>query len=89
MADFTGTILSGASTDLTMLKPTTDRHIQIDASDAGTLTVSTKVTGKSGFTQQTTVAQDTIILDMIDVQELKLAAAGGDVDFTVTGYRDS
>jgi len=88
MADFTDSILVSGSTTLTMLSPTTDRHIQIDASDTGTLTISTKVTGKSVFTQQTTLAQGTIILDMIDVQELKLDASVGGVDFTVTAYRD-
>jgi len=85
----TGTLLSGVTGEITMPKPGLDRHIQVDASDTGTLTVGTKVKGKTIFTTQTTVAQNTIILDIIDVIEVQIAAAGGDVDYTVSPYRDS
>lgn len=86
MADFTGSLLTGASIDLDMPRPTTDRHIQVDAGDTGTLTVFTKVTGKATFTQQATITQGAIIIDMIDVQELQLSAASGGVDYTVSAY---
>jgi len=85
----TGTLSSGVTGEITMPKPGLDRHIQIDASDVGTLTVGTKVKGKTTFTTQATATQETIIIDMIDVIEVQLAAAGGDVVYTVSPYRDS
>ena len=89
MASFVGTVASGASVDLTMPKPGLTRHIQVDATNTGTLEILTKVHGKTGFTSKTSIAQKAIIIDMIDVKELQLSATGGTVDYTVSVYRDS
>jgi len=79
-----GTLLSGVTGEVILNLNPRVKTIQIDAADAGTLTVGTKVIGQSGFTVQTTVAQGTKLLDMVEVNEIQLAAAGGDVDYVVT-----
>jgi len=79
-----GTLASGVTGEITIKVNPRVKTIQVDAADTGTLTVGTKVIGQSGFTVQTTVAQGTILLDMVDVNEIQLAAATGDVDYVVT-----
>lgn len=81
-----GTLTSGNSGEIPITRDRVPAHqlIQVDTRDTGTLTVGTKVSGQSAFTTQTTVVAGTIILDMFDVVEVQLAAAGGDSDYVVS-----
>jgi hypothetical protein len=84
----TNTIADTVTNDETMPKPNLDRHVQVDSVGAGTLTLSTRVSGQTGFNEQGTVLNGTVIIDMVSVAELRLVAAGGSAVYTITPYRD-
>ncbi len=90
MADFVETVTTATPVVLTMLRPSTDRHIQINANGSNTLKVETTVTGEpTPTTQIAAMSGEALIIDLLDVQDLTLTATGGNVVATVTGYRDS
>lgn len=88
MADFTGTVTTATPITEDMPRATLDNHIQIIAKGANTLKVETLETGQTTFTTQiAAMSGEPLIIDMIDVQQVKLTATGGNVDYTLTSYR--
>lgn len=88
MADFTGTVTTATPITEVMPKGATDNHVQITSKGANSLQVETLETGQTAFTIQiAAMSEETLIIDMIDVQQVRLTATGGDVGYTLTGYR--
>lgn len=89
-----GTVLSGASKDI-IVKPkvigtrkqiSATRSFQVTAEGVGTLTFSAKLTGMTGFESFLVLNGLTEIADLNEVEEIRLAAAGGDVTYVVAIY---
>jgi len=68
------------------------RHIQIQGTGAGSLEIETKLidiqgqTAAPAFVSQTTISDATIILDMVNVREIRLTATTATVPFSVISY---
>jgi hypothetical protein len=83
-----GTLTSGSSGEVD-IRIGDIKHIQIDAAGAGTLAITSLITGQSTFIAQTSITAETTILDLVDVNKIGLAASGGDVEYAVSLYSDS
>jgi hypothetical protein len=84
-----GTLASGEVTTINIPSSHSIRHIQITSANTGTLQIETREKKMSNYVTQATITTKSIVLDMIDVELIRLTASSATVEYSVREYRDS
>jgi predicted amidohydrolase len=84
MRYFTATIADGASADIDVSMLGHESGFQVSAVGAGVLTVSTEEANFTGFVEQSTQTAQTKIYDLVNVNTVRLAAAGSSIIYKIT-----
>lgn len=62
------------------------QQFQFDMTGAGTLKIETKIIGQAAFNDQGSFSGETIILDLVGVEQLQLTASTADVPTVILPY---
>ena len=92
-AYYNGTVATGTPVTLEVEEdtPYNREHYEvhsyrIDATGAGTLQIETKAKGASAFNVQSSISGESVILDFVALQEIKLTASTANVPVTIAPY---
>lgn len=93
-SNFTDDILVGTPQTISVLPDTPIKpfrfkrqQFQFDATGAGTLEIKTKIVGQSALNVQTSISGETIILDLVGVEEFLVTATNATVPLSIFPYR--